>query len=106
MKAHAARRGSVPDVDEGDARDLVALLRRELRPTPGRFGDSVRIVVVVLAVVAISETFRIPEIAVSAYIVLFLSGRESASTVRTALAAGIGVVLAVFATIAVFMFSL
>src|SRR5215467_15451135 len=106
MKAHAAHRGPPPDVDEGDARDLVALLRRELRPTPGRLGDSVRIVVVVLAVVAIAETFRIPEIAVSAYIVLFMSGREAASTVRTALAAGIAVVLAIFMTIAVFMLSL
>jgi hypothetical protein len=36
-------------VDEGDARDLVALLRRELRPTPGRLGDCLRIVVVLLA---------------------------------------------------------
>jgi multidrug resistance protein MdtO len=106
MKAHAAHRGPAPDVDEGDAPDLAALLRRELRPTPGRLGDSVRIVVVVLVVVAILETFRIPEIAVSAYIVLFLSGREAASTVRTALAAGIAVVLAIFTTIAVFMLSL
>jgi multidrug resistance protein MdtO len=106
MKPHAAHRGWVPEVDEGDARDLVALLRRELRPTPGRLGDSVRIVVVVLAAVAIAETFRIPEIAVSAYLVLFLSGREAASTVRTALVAGIAVVLAIFMTIAVFMLSL
>ena len=106
MKAHGSHRGPPPDVDEGGAHDLVALLRRELRPTPGRLGDSVRIVVVVLAVVAISETFRIPEIAVSAYIVLFLSGREAASTVRTALAAGIAVVLAIFMTIGVFMLSL
>src|SRR5215472_7962943 len=106
MKAHTAHRGPPPDVDEGDARDLAALLRRELRPTPGRLGDSVRIVVVVLAVVAILETFRIPEIAVSAYIVLFLSGREAVTTIRTSLAAGIAVVLAIFVTIAVFMLSL
>src|SRR5271165_1635395 len=106
MKANAARRGPPPDVDEGDARDLIALLRRELRPTPGRLGDSVRIVVVVLAVVAVSETFRIPEIAVSVYIVLFLSGREAVTTVQTSLAAGIAVVLAIFVTIAVFMLSL
>src|SRR6516164_9657011 len=106
MKAHAVHRGLPPDVDEGEARNLVALLRRELRPTPGRLGDSVRIVVVVLAAVAIAETFRIPEIAVSAYIVLFLSGREAVTTVRTSLAAGIAVVLAIFATIAVFMLSL
>src|SRR5215510_2122662 len=106
MTGHAARRGSAPDVDEGDACNLVALLRRELRPTPDRLGDSVRIVIVVLAAVAIAETFRIPEIAVSAYIVLFLSGREAVTTVRTSLAAGIAVVLAIFATIAVFMLSL
>jgi multidrug resistance protein MdtO len=106
MSAHAARRGRPPDVDEGDARDLAALLRRELRPTPGRLADSVRIVVVVLAVVAIAETFRLTLIAVSGYIVLFLSGREAASTVRTALAAGIAVVLAIFTAIAVFMLSL
>src|SRR5215467_9199098 len=106
MKAHAARRGPPPDVDEGNPRNLVALLRRELRPTPGRLGDSVRIVGVVLAVVAIAETFRIPDIALSAFLVLFLSGREAASTVRTALISGIAVVLSIFVTIAVFMLCL
>ena len=106
MNGHAAHRGPPPDVDEGDARDLAAVLRRELRPTPGRLGDSLRIVVVLLIVVAISETFRIPDIALSAYIVLFLSGREAVSTVRTALISSIAAVLAIFATIAVFMLSL
>ena len=106
MKPHAAHRGRAPEVDEGDARDLVALLRRELRPTPGRLGDCLRIVVVLLAVVAIAETFRIPEIALSGYIVLFVSGREAVTTILTALLAGIAVVLAIFVTIAVFMLSL
>ena len=96
MKPRAVRRGRAPEVDEGDARDLVALLRGELRPTPGRLGDCLRIVVVLLALVAIAETFRISEIALSSYIVLFLSGREAASTVLTALLAGIAVVLAIF----------
>jgi hypothetical protein len=106
MKEHAAHRDPPPNVDEGNPRDIVALLRRELRPTPGRLGDSVRIVIVVLIVVAIAETFRISDIAVSAFLVLVLSGREAASTVRTALISGIAVVLAIFATIAVFMLSL
>ena len=65
MNGHAERRGRAPDVDEGDARDLAAVLRRELRPTPGRLGDCLRIVVVLLALIAIAETFRIPEIALS-----------------------------------------
>jgi multidrug resistance protein MdtO len=106
MKAPAASRGRAPDVDEGDARELVAVLRRELRPTPGRLGDCLRIVIVLLAVVVIAETFRIPEIALSGYIVLFLSGREAVTTILTALLAGIAVILAIFVTIAVFMLSL
>ena len=106
MNAPAASRGRAPDVDEGDARDFVAVLRRELRPTPGRLADSVRIVIVLLIVVAIAETFRLSEIALSGYIVLFLSGREAVTTILTALLAGIAVILAIFVTIAVFMLSL
>ena len=106
MNAPATSRGRAPDVDEGDARDLVAVLRRELRPTPGRLGDCLRIVIVLLIVVAVSETFRIPDIALSGYIVLFLSGREAVTTILTALLAGIAVILAIFVTIAVFMLSL
>src|SRR5437660_8224711 len=82
MKPHAAHRGRAPEVDEGDAGDLVALLYRELRPTPGRLGDCLRIVVVLLALVAIAEPFRISEIALSGYIVLFLSGREAVTRHR------------------------
>src|SRR5260370_37268474 len=106
MKGHAEAGGRAPDGGAGDARGLAALLRRELRPCAGRLGDSVRIVAVLLALVSIAETFRISEIALSGYIVLFLSGREAASTILTALLAGIAVVLAIFVTIAVFMLSL
>src|ERR1700737_4113095 len=99
MKPHAERRGPAPEVDEGDARDLVALLRRELRPTPGRLGDCLRIVVVLLVLVAIAETFRISEIALSGYIVLFVSGRGAATTIlpplpaATPLAVGLSVAI-------------
>src|SRR6201998_937857 len=106
MNRRAERRGPAPEVDEGDARGLVALLRRELRPTPGRLGDCLRIVVVLLALVAIAETFRISEIALSGYIVLFVSGREAVTTILTALLAGIAVVLAIFVAIGVCMLSL
>jgi multidrug resistance protein MdtO len=106
MNGRAAHRGPAPEVDEGDARDLVALLSRELCPTPGRLGDCLRIVVVLLALVAIAETFRISEIALSGYIVLFVSGREAVTTILTALLAGTAVVLAIFVAIAVFVLSL
>src|SRR5262249_19613149 len=54
----------------------------------------------------IAEMFRIPSIAVSAYIVLILSGRDATSTVLTALISGIAVALALVATIAALMITL
>ena len=83
-----------------------AALLQELQPRPGRLADTMRLVVVVLATVAIGETFRMPEIAVSAYVVLFVSRDERSSTVMTALVGGTAIVFAVFATIVLFMASL
>jgi multidrug resistance protein MdtO len=106
MSAHANRQGAPPAVDDGDAPGVAAFLTRELRRTPGRLADSVRIVVVVLIVVGIAETFRLPDIALSAYIALFLSRREAVSTVLSAVISGIAAGAAIAVTIAVFMLSL
>jgi multidrug resistance protein MdtO len=106
MSARAIRHSAPPAVDEGDAPGLAAFLTREMRPTPGRLADSLRIVVVVLIVVGIAETFRLPDIALSAYLVLFLSHREAVSTVMSALISGIAAMVSIAATIVVFMLSL
>ena len=95
----------LPAVDEEPRGGFAALLE-ELRPRPGRLAGTMRLVALVLATVAIAETFRMPEIAVSAYVVLFVSRAERASTVTTAVVAGAAVILAVFAAIVVFMASL
>ena len=97
---------SAPAVDEGDAPELAAFLRRELRPTPGRFTDSLRVVAVVLIVVGIAEVFRLPDIALSAFIALFLSHREAVSTVLSAVISGVVAGVAIVATIVVFVLSL
>jgi multidrug resistance protein MdtO len=97
---------ALPLIDRGELQGGWHGLVREMAPRPGRFADTTRLVVLVLACVAIGETFRMPEIAVSAYVVLFVSRGERASTVKTALVAGIAVILAVFVTIVVFMASL
>ena len=93
-------------VDEGDPPRGMAWLRRELAPAPGRFGNTLRIVVLVLIAVSISETFRIPEPALSAYVVLFVSRAERASSVMTALVAGVAVMAAILICLLVFMASL
>jgi multidrug resistance protein MdtO len=97
---------SAPAVDEGDVPGLAAFLYLELRPTPGRFIDSLRIVAMVLIVVGIAEVFRLPDIALSAYIILFLSHREAVSTVLSAVISGAVALAAIAATILIFMLSL
>jgi multidrug resistance protein MdtO len=106
MSARASRQNVPPAVDNGDASGSIAFLTHELRPTPGRLADCVRILVVVLIVVGIGETFRLPDIALSAFIVLFLSGREAVSTVLSAVISGIAACAAIAVTIAIFMLSL
>ncbi len=95
-----------PLVDDGALRGGFRALAGELRPRPGRFGDTIRLVALVLASVTISETFRIPEAALSAYIVLFVSRGERASTVKTAVGVGFTAILAIFVTILAFAVSL
>jgi multidrug resistance protein MdtO len=102
----STKRRAPPAVDEGDSRSLAAFLARELSPTPGRLADSVRVLVVVLIVVGTAETFRLPDIALSAFIALFLSHREAVSTVLSAVISGIAAMVAIAATIAIFMLSL
>jgi multidrug resistance protein MdtO len=97
---------TAPAIDEGNPSGLAMLWQLLVSPAPGRLENTMRAVVLVLAVVAIGETFRLPEIAISAYIVLFVSRSEAVSTALTALIAGVAVILAVFAAILVFIFSL
>ena len=101
----SATSARLPLVDEGRLSGLGAVLH-ELRPRPGRLADTIRLVVLVLLAVTLAEVFRIPDPGVCAYVILFVSRGERASTVKTAVVAGFAVILAVFATIAVFMASL
>ncbi|MBV9538835.1 MAG: FUSC family protein [Acidisphaera sp.] len=97
---------AAPAIDEGDPPTLAQVWQLLISPAPGRLENTVRVVVLVLIVVAIGEVFRIPEIAISAYIVLFVSRAEAVSTAMTALIAGIAVILAILAAIAALMVSL
>ena len=106
MSSNAQTAAAPPAVDEGDPPSAVALLWRQLALMPGRPGNTLRIVVLVLLTVSLSEVFRIPEAAISAYIILFVSRGEKASSVLTAAVAGTAVILALLLTIVVFSLSL
>jgi multidrug resistance protein MdtO len=102
----AAAAAGPPSVDEGNPPGGLALLRHEMAPTPGRLGNTLRMTALVLLSISLSEVFRLPEAALAAFIVLFVSREEASSTILSAAFAGVAVLLAIGLTIIVFMFSL
>jgi multidrug resistance protein MdtO len=106
MTAQVSVRRSPPEVDVGEPHGFATLLRRELRPTPGRLGDSVRTVVVVLTVVAIAETLGMPDVSTAAIFALILSGREAVANTQASLITGIASMLAILAVIVFSMLTL
>ena len=64
---------------------LIDLLRVELRPTSGRASATLRIVITTVLVVIIAMSLEIPEAALAAYMVLFISKEESYTTLQSGL---------------------
>ena len=93
-------------VDEDNPPGTLARLLQEMAPSPGRLGNTLRITVLVLISISISEVFRLPEAALAAYVVLFVSHEEASSTILSAAFAGMAVLAAIGVTIIVFMLSL
>ncbi len=77
-------------------------LRRELAPTPGRLNATVRIVVATTIVLVTSMTLEVPSIALSLFIVLFLTKQNSVFTAIVGVLGIVAVTLAVALTILIF----
>ena len=99
-------RGQPPAVDDGDPRGLLETLRREQAPTPGRLGNTLRLLALVLATVTLGEVFRLPDLTVGACLALFVSGTEAGTAIMTSVLAGGALAIGTLATVAVFMVSL
>ncbi len=95
-----------PVVDTGEPPPSLRLLARELRPTPGRLANTIRVTLLCLAAIGISEIFRTPMTVLSAVLVFFMSTKDTGSSVLTALMMVISALAGVLLTLLVFSFSL
>jgi multidrug resistance protein MdtO len=71
------------------------LLRDELMLSPARTARMVRMTVLVVLVVAISMALRVPDVAISAYMIFFFAQRDVATTILTAVGGVLGVTIAI-----------
>jgi multidrug resistance protein MdtO len=82
--------------------DRVDFWRQELGPTPGRLNGVLRIVVATALVLTTSMTLEVPTIALSLFVVLFLTKATSAVTTQNSVAAMIiGLIAVVVVTFAI-----
>ena len=80
-------------------------LKRELAPTPGRGAMTFRIVVSVVLVVIISEALQVPEILLSAYMVLFVTKENKVVTTLMGVMCILGATFAIAVSILIYSFT-
>ena len=80
----------------------VQWLRRQLAPHPGRWEMTVRITVTVMLVVIISNALQVPEILLSAYMVLFATKENKVVTTIAGIMVILGVTLAIAASLLIY----
>jgi multidrug resistance protein MdtO len=71
------------------------LLRDELMLSPARAARIARMTVLVALIVVISMALRVPNVAISAYMIFFFAQRDVATTARAGFAGVVGVTLAI-----------
>src|SRR5437870_3444886 len=87
---------AVAQVEPADGRSVRAvmrLLRDELTLTPDRWARMLRMTALVTVVVIVSNALRVPNLALSAYMIFFFSKSDVVATVRTGIAGVVGLTL-------------
>src|SRR5256714_1585752 len=74
-------------------RAVMRLLRDELTLTPDRWARMLRMTALVTIVVVVSNALRVPNLALSAYMIFFFSKSDVVATVRTGIAGVVGLTL-------------
>jgi len=93
-------------VDIGDPPPISDLLQRELRPTPGRLGNALRLTLFGLLTVVIGEMFRLEDILLFAYTGFIVFSTDAGSTTTASVAGAAAVAAATVLILLIFMVSL
>src|SRR5438132_1655975 len=83
----------VEPADGRSIRAVIRLLRDELMLTPDRWARMLRMTALVTVVVIVSNALRVPNLALSAYMIFFFSKSDVVATVRTGIAGVVGLTL-------------
>src|SRR5215468_12472506 len=75
--------------------NAIELVRDELMVSPLRMARMLRMTAIVALVLVISMTKRVPDAAISAYMIFFIAQRDVATTVGVGLGGVLGVTLAI-----------
>jgi len=84
-----------------EIREFWNFLREELKPFPGRGHAVVRLVVSAVAALLITQTLRIPEPDISAYLIFFIVNEDGVSSVKLGLLAMVGLTIALISAMGV-----
>lgn len=93
-------------MDIGDPPPISDLLQRELRPTPGRLGNALRLTLFGLLTVVIGEMFRLEDILLFAYTGFIVFSTDAGSTTTASVAGAAAVAAATVLILLIFMVSL
>src|SRR5262249_13314106 len=88
------------------AGEVAGLLRDELTLSPARTPRMLRMTAVVTLIVILSMALRVPEVALSAYMIFFFAKADVVATVRTGIAAVLALTVALALTFVFFSFAL
>nr|WP_294915144.1 FUSC family protein [uncultured Neokomagataea sp.] len=106
LKRPNDHRFAPPLIDEGDPPNGLRALWAEMASVPGRWRNTLLLTAQVIVMLVIGEVFRIPQLAVMVFICFFLSGNDTASTIKSAVMGGGVILFGTGLTIIFLMFTL
>lgn len=104
--SHASGSSASPTVDEGDPPRSIDSFLAYLSPSPGRLANTLRMTGAALFVIVISEIFRIPETALSAYAVFIFFKEDADATTPFALIGAAAITMSAVLSLALFVVDL